>query len=122
MKDSATPIGYTELPAPSKAEVEIAIEKLSEKYHSAISYDDATKFVTLSKTLEMWREIEKDIEDGKAITKKDAKVVQRYFKVKGEPVSLERASIETEKGLITNITAEVMRLTNELEALVNKYR
>ena len=110
-------IDYSKLPEPTKAEVEVAIEKLSEKFHRAFTYEDASRFLTLSKALAMWEEIYKDFEEGSQVDKKHAKMVKKYFKKNGEDISLKRASIEAEKGLITNITLEMLKITDELKAL-----
>jgi len=119
MKYNLPQTGYTRLPEPTKAEVEMAIQKLSEKYHNAFSYDDAARFITLSRELKIWQEIEKDVDSDANITKEDAEKTQLIHKQKGENISLKRAYLEAEKGLVTVIATEMMRVTNELEALIN---
>jgi len=121
MRDKLPQTGYTKLPEPTKIEVEVALEMLSEKYHNAFSYDDAAKFLTLSKELQMWQEIEKGVDAGKQITKKDAKMTQQIYKQMGEKISLERANLEAKKGTIIAIAREVLRITSELEDLVNAH-
>lgn len=121
MNDHLLSIDYSKLPKPTETEVEIAIEKLSEKFRRAFTYEDASRFLTLSKALAMWEEIYKDIEEGGKIDKKHAKMVQKYFKKNGEDISLKRAYIEAEKGLITNITLEMLKITDELKVLTEGY-
>jgi hypothetical protein len=122
MKDNSPSIDYSKLPTPTKTEVEIALEMLSEKYHRAFAYDEAARFISLNKMLKMWEETEKDIESGKRVTKKDIKEIQRYFKDKGAPISPERAFIEAKKVLTKNVTTEMLKITNELGFLVNKQK
>jgi len=122
MNDSFLSIDYSKLPKPTETEVEIAIEKLSEKYHRAFTYEDASRFMTLSKALQMWEEIYQDFEQGKQIDKKHVKMVKKYFKKNGEDISLKRAYIETEKGLFANITLEMLKITDELKVLTEGHK
>ena len=122
MKDKLSQSGYAKLPEPTRAEVEMAIEKLSENYHQAFSYDDAARFITLNKELEIWKEIESDIDADNKVTKKDAKKTQLIYKQKGENISLERAYLEAEKGLVTVIMTEMLHINSELEALINRHK
>lgn len=119
MKDNSLSIDYSKLPAPTKTEAEIALEMLSEKYHRAFSYEEAARFVSLNKMLKIWEKTKKDLESGKGVTEKDTKEIQRYFKQKGAPVPPERAFIEAKKILTTNITTEMLKITSELEHLIN---
>lgn len=122
MNDNLLSIDYSKLPEPTKAEVEIAIEKLSEKYRRAFTYEAASRFITLNRALEMWEKIDKDIEEGGQIDKRHAKMVQKYFKKNGEDISLKRAYIEAEKSLITNIASEMLKITDELKVLTEGYK
>ena len=122
MNDHLLSMDYSDLPKPTKVEIEVAIEKLSERYHRAFTYEDASRFITLSKALKMWKEIDKDIEEGGQIDKKHAKMVQKYFKKDGKKISLEMAYIEAEKGLITHITLEMLKITDELKVLTEGYK
>jgi uncharacterized NAD(P)/FAD-binding protein YdhS len=112
-------LASAKVPEPSKLEVEIAIEKLSERFHRAFTYDDAAKFVTLNKELEIWRAME---DESKNLAKKNVRKTQKIYKEKNEKISRERAALEMEKGLIVLIAPNVLRITKELEDLVGKYR
>ena len=122
MNDHLLSMDYSDLPEPTKVEVEVAIEKLSERYHRAFTYEDASRFITLSKALKIWEEIYQDIEEGGKIDKKHAKMVQKYFKKDGKKISLEMAYIEAEKGLITHITLEMLKITDELKVLTEGHK
>lgn len=109
---------FAKVPEPSKLEVEIAIEKLSEKFHRAFTYDDAAKFVTLNRELKIWKAME---DESKILAKKNARKTQKIFKEKDEKISHKRAALEMEKGLIVLIAPNVLRITKEIEDLVGKY-
>jgi hypothetical protein len=109
---------FAKVPEPSKLEVEIAIEKLSEAYHRTFTYDDASRFITLNRELKIWQSMEKDLDEGKAVTRKDVINTQKIYKESGERLSKDQAMIKAKKGLLLNIAKNVLRITNELEELL----
>jgi len=122
MSNNLPSIDYTKLPEPSRAEVEVAIEKLTEKYRRTFNYEDAAKFIKLHKALEMWEKIDADMEASGEITAEDAQLIQQYFKDNGEDISLKRAYLEAEKGLITHIATEMLKITDEIKKLTEDYK
>ena len=122
MNDNLLSIDYSKLPEPSKTEVEIAIEKLTEKYRRTFNYEDAAKFIKLNKALGMWEKINADLEAGGEISTEDAQMIQQYFKENGEDISLDRAYLEAEKSLITHIASEILKITDEIKKLTEGYK
>jgi hypothetical protein len=104
------------IPEPTREEVEMTIETLSEKYHRTFTYDDAAKFLKLTYELNIWQNMEKD---AKSEAVKSAKSTQKLYKAaKDEKVSRKRAELEAEKSIILAIAKNALRIDQEIKELL----
>lgn len=110
------------LPEPTEEEIEKATATVRAKFGKELSVVDATAFAMLKNELAFWVIIEKEYEE-KGISGNWVGKVRKVLKKKyGDKVSSEKASLEVEKALLTMIMYEKVRISDEMNAILDKYQ
>lgn len=111
-----------QFPVPTEKGVTEAADNFLRKFGKTLSKEDALAYAKLRVELGFWLDIEKEYEE-KGIPKNIVKEFSGALEEsKGQSTTVKQAYLEAEKSLLTAIMHEKIRINEELQTLIDKYK